>query len=163
MATGDIFESLAKLCEYTVADHVSDVKEFMIGAKQAVGFAPRVPSTEERLLRAKLIYEECMETIEALGVDHILGRFIDAGEENYDPVKVLDGVCDIAVVADGTLVACGLDSVYPEALERVNNNNLTKVGPKARWREDGKLLKPGDYKPVELNDLIEKATNGNRD
>jgi predicted HAD superfamily Cof-like phosphohydrolase len=70
---------------------------------------------------------------------------------------VLDGACDLAVVTNGTLISCGLQGIFPYALERVDQNNLTKVGPDAVWREDGKMLKPPGYKPVELKDLIEKA------
>lgn len=140
---------------YTLTSHINNVADFMIGARQEVPPGPTVPSTEVRILRAKLIYEEAMETIEALGVDHILGQFIDAGEEHYDPVKVLDGVGDTSVVSVGTLIACGLYGVYPEALERIDINNLSKVGQGAVWREDGKLLKPPGYVPVDLTDLIE--------
>jgi len=142
---------------YSLEEHIWAVEGLMLGAKQTVGKSLRVPTPEERILRAKLIYEEALETIEALGVDFVLGKFIDAGEENYNPEKVLDGGCDLAVVTNGTLIACGLQHVFGEALERVDQNNLSKVGPGAVWREDGKMLKPPGYKPVELKDLIEKA------
>lgn len=142
---------------YTLENHIFNVGTLMSGARQTIGKSLRTPSPEERILRAKLIYEEALETIEALGIDFVLGKFIDAGEENYNPEKVLDGACDLAVVTNGTLISCGLQYVFPEALERVDQNNLTKVGPGAVWREDGKMLKPPGYKPVELKDLIEKA------
>lgn len=142
---------------YTLEEHIDNVETLMRGARQVVGQSLRTPSPEERILRAKLIYEEALETIEALGVDFVLGKFIDAGAENYNPEKVLDGACDLAVVTNGTLISCGLQWVFPYALERVDQNNLTKVGPGAVWREDGKMLKPPGYKPVELGDLIEKV------
>lgn len=141
--------------KYTLTSHINNVADFMIGAKQEVPPGQTVPSPEVRILRAKLIYEECMETIEALGVDHIMGQFVDAGEKHYNSKKVLDGVGDTSVVSVGTLIACGLSYVYPEALERIDINNLSKVGPGAIWREDGKLLKPPGYVPVDLTDLIE--------
>ena len=142
---------------YSIEDHIYSVETLMIGARQTVGRSLRTPSPEERILRARLIYEEALETIEALGVDFVLGKFIDAGSENYNPEKVLDGACDLAVVTNGTLISCGLQAIFPYALERVDQNNLTKVGPGAVWREDGKMLKPPGYKPVELSDLIEKV------
>lgn len=142
---------------YTIQDHIDNVETLMIGARQTVAKSLRIPPPEERILRAKLIYEEALETIEALGVDFVLGKFINGGDVHYNPEKILDGACDLAVVTNGTLIACGLQSVYEEALERVDQNNLTKVGPGAVWREDGKMLKPPGYKPVELKDLIEKA------
>lgn len=140
---------------YALTEHLESVRSFMMEAKQTTSFAVRCPSPEERLLRAKLIYEEAMETIEALGVDYILGKFVDAGEDNYNPVAVLDGVADLSVVSCGALISCGLDGVFPEALERVNINNLSKVNGKHSFREDGKLLKPSDYVPVNLNDLVD--------
>lgn len=148
---------------YSLVDHLTSVRVFMTKAKQTTSFKTRCPTPEERLLRAKLIYEEAMETIEALGVDHILGKFVDAGEENYDAVSVLDGVADIFVVSCGTLISCGLDGVFPEALERVNDNNLSKVNGNHSFREDGKLLKPSDYVPVYLHDLVTymKDSDGN--
>jgi predicted HAD superfamily Cof-like phosphohydrolase len=151
-------------CEYSLTDHLDAVREFMVKAKQTTSFVQRIPSAEERILRAKLIYEEAMETIEALGVDHILGQFVDAGEENCDLEKILDGAADLAVVTNGTLIACGLDGVFPEALELVDINNLSKVNGKHSFRKDGKLLKPSDYIPVNLNDLIcyMKDSDGNR-
>jgi hypothetical protein len=74
---------------YSLEEHIWAVEGLMLGAKQTVGKSLRVPTPEERILRAKLIYEEALETIEALGVDFVLGKFIDAGEENYNPEKVL--------------------------------------------------------------------------
>ena len=157
------FDCLAVGKYYSLTDHLDSVRLFMDKANQTTSFAVRCPTPEERLLRAKLIYEECMETIEALGVDHILGKFVDAGEENYDPIAVLDGACDIAVVTNGTLIACGLDGAFPEALERVDNNNLSKFGEGSYLREDGKVMKPPNYVPVYLHDLVTymKDSDGN--
>lgn len=140
---------------YALTEHLESVRHFMMEAKQTTSFAVRCPTPEERILRAKLIYEEAMETIEALGVDHILGKFVDAGEKNYNPVAVLDGACDIAVVTNGTLIACGLDGAFPEALKRVDQNNLSKFGEGSYLREDGKVMKPPNYKPVYLDDLVD--------
>lgn len=148
---------------YALTEHLESVRSFMNKAKQTTSFAVRCPSSEERLLRAKLIYEEAMETIEALGVDYVLGKFVDAGEDNYNPVAVLDGVADLSVVSCGTLISCGLDGVFPEALERVDINNLSKVGEGSYLREDGKVMKPPGYKPVYLDDLVDytKEYDGN--
>lgn len=150
------FPKFMKNPRYSLTNHIYNVETFMIGARQEVPFHTIVPSASTRLLRAKLIYEECMETILALGVDYIMGKFYDAGEEFYNPVELLDGICDSSVVQVGTLAACGLTGVYPEALERVDQNNLTKIGEGAVWREDGKLLKPPGYVPVDLTDLVER-------
>jgi len=142
---------------YTLVEHLDAVELFMSKAKQPVSRKLRVPSPEERILRAKLIYEESMETISALGVDYCLGKFVDAGEDHYNPQEVLDGACDIAVVTNGTLIACGLYTVFPNALSRVDQNNLSKFGPGSYLRDDGKVMKPPNYKPVILDDLVESV------
>lgn len=156
--TGDFYEAKGNYeylnLIYSLTDHLDAVREFMIKANQKAPLTQQIPSPEVRILRAKLIYEEAMETIEALGVDYILGQFVDAGEENCDLEKVLDGGCDIAVVTNGTLIACGLDGVFPEALARVDQNNLSKFGEGSYLREDGKVMKPPGYVPVNLSDLI---------
>lgn len=143
-----------KLDNYSLQDNLASVKEFMDKAGQITSLEPRVPSSEERVLRAKLIFEEAIETIRALGVDYVDGQPIDLGVEHYNILEVLDGACDITVVTNGTLIACGLTNVFPEALRRVNENNLTKVGEGSYLREDGKVMKPPNYKPVNLKDLI---------
>jgi predicted HAD superfamily Cof-like phosphohydrolase len=142
--------------EYSFSEHFENNKQIMNTVGQVTSDTIRVPSAAERILRANLIYEEAMETIEALGVDFIFGQLIDAGEEHYDPKAVLDGACDIAVVTNGTLLCCGLHTKFAEALKRVDENNLTKVGPGFTLREDGKYQKPPNYVPVVLDDLIEE-------
>lgn len=143
---------------YNIKQHL-DANEFIMDTVgQITSDKLRVPSVNERLLRAKLIYEEALETIDALGVYLSReGNLEDNGEEQYNPKEVLDGVCDLAVVANGTLLTCGLHTVFEEALERVDENNKTKVGPGFTIREDGKYQKPPGYKPVVLDDLIEKC------
>lgn len=142
--------------KYTFKEHFDANSTIMNKVGQSVREKIEVPSAAERLLRAKLIYEEALETIEALGIDFVLGKFVDAGEEAFNPKGVLDGVCDLMVVANGTLLTCGLYSVAEEALKRVDENNLTKVGPGFTVNEDGKYQKPPGYKPVVLDDLIER-------
>lgn len=143
---------------YTFNNHFSANKAIMEKVGQIASDKLRVPSPEERILRAKLIVEEALETVEALGVDYIMGRFIDAGEDQYDPKGVLDGVCDIAVVSNGTLLCCGLHTVFEDALNRVDVNNWSKVKDGVIRNADGKYQKPPGYVPVVLDDLIESVS-----
>lgn len=142
---------------YSLSDHVNAVETLMVGARQTVNSKLTEMSAEDRILRASLILEEAMEAIHALGVDFVLGKFLDAGQENVNPVEYLDACCDMTVIATGGLVSMGLSSVFEQALERVDANNLTKLEGERRYNELGKLLKPPHYKPVVLDDLVEKC------
>jgi predicted HAD superfamily Cof-like phosphohydrolase len=105
----------------------SQVKNWMKTFGQEVASKPCIPSLEVRKLRAKLILEECLETIEALGFLVVKGQsskevltlqsyeidetdirkpYPKTIEPNLD--KIADGCEDLKVVTEGTLVACGL-------------------------------------------------------
>lgn len=100
---------------------------------------PRMPSVSERLLRARLLMEETMETIEkGLGVRvsfydavHDMwhwnnGWQIDHEEGvMYDPIETLDGLADVKVIANGTAIQFGLP--LPEAEFEVFSSNMTKL------------------------------------
>ena len=81
---------------------------------------PVVPDAETRILRAKLILEEALETVEALGVQVTLpeaegapvldrSELAFAAEGDVDLEGVVDGCADISVVTVGTLIAFGID------------------------------------------------------
>jgi len=138
------------------SDHQRRVEELMRLASQEIPDHPTVPSYEVRKLRATLILEEALETIEALGFevkkrsDGTLGHadlFLDDGER-CELVKVVDGCCDLRVVSTGTLSAFGVDDVFVQ--EEVDKNNLTKFGPGSFRREDGKWMKPPGFKGPDL-------------
>lgn len=153
-------DCLNEMFGYSLKEHFEMNKMIMNKVEQTTSNKLRVPTSKERLLRAKLIFEEALETIEALGVkvdfDYNNYYFDDIGEHNYVPKDVLDGVCDLAVVANGTLLSCGLHLVFEEALQRVDENNFSKVRDGVIRNADGKYQKPPGYKPVVLDDLIER-------
>lgn len=141
-------------------DHQERVAKFMGHAKQKTPRTPCIPDEETRLLRARLILEEALETVNALGVsvyDHI-GTLIT--EEDLDLradcqpnlVEIADGCADVAVVTTGTALACGIDMRPIQKL--VDENNLAKFGPGHSFREDGKLQKPPGHKPPNIQSEI---------
>ena len=144
--------------------HQKRVEEFMRLAKQTVPEEPTLPDRQVRLLRARLIMEEALETIHSLGFNVAFDdfeiadkadfndfiEFIENGEEDLEGVA--DGVCDISVVSIGTLSACGLKD--KPLLEAVDANNLAKFGPGHSWNEYGKLIKPPDHKPPDFEKLV---------
>ena len=110
------------------------------------------------------IFEELTETIEAF--------------ENNNAVELLDGACDLFVTVCGLmqqLHAAGFN--VQEAQKRVDANNLSKypkVGTAIKYKPEhsyelnskyqvyvikdagGKIMKPLDFKPVQLSDLVPK-------
>lgn len=110
-------------------------------------------------------------------LDYIWEEFIetvDAFEES-NSVELIDGACDMFVTVAGLLQkleAAGVD--IREALDRVNQNNLSKFVPldialnynpeytvtideKSQRRilknDAGKVMKPNNFVPVDLSDL----------
>lgn len=139
------------------------VEAFMLRGGQQVPLVPTEPSKEIRELRAKLILEEAIETVGALGF-HIqvpnpqLSLLIDDVEftelkRGFDLTEVIDGCCDISVVTIGTLSACGVPDL--PFLSLVDKNNLLKFGPGSSIREDGKIMKPPGHKPPDIKGLLE--------
>lgn len=121
---------------------------------------PTLPDATVRRLRAALILEEALETIEALGfkatvTDNVRG-LNPAGEPNL--VEIVDGCCDLKVVTTGTLTACGVADVGPQL--EVDVNNLCKFGPGHSIREDGKLIKPPDHPVPDLAVIIKAQQEG---
>lgn len=157
-------------CGEEQSDHQQRVNHFMRLAKQDVPSAPTIPSPEVRALRARLILEEALETIDALGCtvtanvagmemgemiyEKITAKGLKAGhvvikaEHDPDLTEIVDGCCDVMVVTTGTLSACGVNDAQPQRM--VDENNLAKFGPGHTIREDGKLIKPPGHKAPDL-------------
>ena len=127
-----------------------------------------MPDEETRLLRAKLILEEAVETIKAMGVGvrlrdseghagvvtvdpHELSFYI---EGEVDLEGVVDGCADVSVVTVGTLIAFGVDD--EPILEEVDQANLRKFGPGSYAREDGKWMKPPGWTPPDILGVLER-------
>lgn len=148
--------------------HYTRIRSFMRKAGQETPSKPVIPDEETRLLRAKLILEEAIETIRAMGVGvrlrksngeqgvvtvdpHELAFYID-GEVDLE--GVVDGCADISVVTIGTLIAFGVDD--EPILEEVDQANLRKFGPGSYAREDGKWMKPPGWTPPDILGALER-------
>lgn len=146
------------MSHFTTTEHYSRVRQ--LNAKIDPKSAPReitMPDAATRELRARLILEEAMETIEALGVsvsmegdDRVIFFHDLELEATHDPdmVEIADGCADVSVVTIGTLVACGIPDL--DLLRLVDENNLAKFGPGGYRREDGKWIKPPDHKAPDI-------------
>ncbi|MFA5758096.1 MAG: hypothetical protein WC942_01775 [Clostridia bacterium] len=127
-----------------------------------------VPDGATRLLRAKLIYEEAMETIVALGCQLISNDTIGCNNvldgstldvvlkpssfTAEDIIKVADGCADLSVVTIGTLSDFGIDDV--ELLEEVDQNNLAKFDGDGHLNDYGKWIKPSDHRPPDIAKVL---------
>ena len=159
--------------------HQQMVDAFMGGIpSQATPPIPIIPAPAVRELRARLILEEALETINAMGVTVIFsgiasttipknGDFmtlLNRPDENWvaphkfqadgecDIVEVVDGCCDIKVVTTGTLTAFG---VSDDAMQfEVDSNNLRKFAEGHTIREDGKLVKPPNHPNPRIYELL---------
>lgn len=143
-------------------EHQQRIEEFMRKAKQELPSAPTLPDEKTRKLRAKLIFEEALETIEALGFEVVqapVGSVVSIASVEFAPSFVpdlsgiADGCADISVVTVGTLSACGIADA--PLLRAVDENNLAKFGPGHSIREDGKLIKPPDHRPPDIAKVLQ--------
>ena len=120
----------------------TDVKAFHQAFGQRVAEKPELPDTSERTLRMKLLAEEMYE-------------YTIAENEN-DLVEIADALADIIYIACGTAVSYGipLDDVF----EEVHASNMAKlVDGKPLKREDGKVIKPADWNPPDVEGVLKKS------
>jgi predicted HAD superfamily Cof-like phosphohydrolase len=110
------------------------VLEFHKTFRSPVADKPQELSQERYDLRIRLIQEE-------------LAEFMEAVEEGdfYNSVKEL---ADLLYVVNGTAVEMGLDG--DDIVQLVHQSNMTKLDEDGHpiFREDGKVLKGPNYKPV---------------
>jgi len=140
--------------------HQQRVDLFMKLAGQDVPKSPIIPDYETRELRARLILEESLETIKALGFYiRVNDESIEINNVEFqeafdvDLIEIADGCADIKVVTTGTLTACGIDD--DELQTAVDLNNLNKFGPGGYRRDDGKWVKPPSHQPPNIKKIIE--------
>jgi predicted HAD superfamily Cof-like phosphohydrolase len=146
------------------SEHQQRVEEFMRKAGQDVPPVPFVPGEETLILRAKLIMEEALETINAMGVfpygldgDEIQMSSIEFhADEEPNLIEVIDGCCDISVVTTGTLSAFGI----PDApfLKLIDESNLAKFAEGSYRREDGKWMKPPGWQAPDIEGLLKRIS-----
>ncbi|MCY4158902.1 MAG: hypothetical protein OXE92_04165 [Bacteroidetes bacterium] len=139
--------------------HYQRVKTFMENAGQDTPTKVVIPDATTRLLRARLILEEALETVQALGVSvRLADQEVTMESCNFLPDRsvdlegVADGCADISVVTIGTLVAFGIDD--EKLLREVDEANLRKFGPGSFVREDGKWMKPPDWVPPDIAGVL---------
>ena len=151
-------------------NHQLRVEQFMQVGGQAVPYVPGIPSENVRLLRARLILEEALETIEAMGIDISLrSAGIGAGgawpvyfdvcileinpHRQPDMVLIADGCGDLSVVTIGTLSAFGIAD--DPILKEIDRSNLDKFRNGVIKDEFGKIKKPDDWQPPNIQGVLD--------
>ena len=119
---------------------LDDQKKFMLACGQTVDeYNPN-----QFNLYKELIGEEVGELIQAI--------------RNNDRVEQLDALIDILVVTAGAIHSLGADGT--NAWDEVMRTNFAKVDPttgKVRRREDGKILKPENWQPPQLQSYVQNV------
>jgi len=106
------------------------VQEFHAKFGQPIGAFPNMLTDPDRAaMRARLIEEEAIETLDAL----------EAG----DLTEAADGICDLIYVVIGAAIELGIN-LNPLFTE-VHRSNMSKIP--GNLREDGKILKPNNWVP----------------
>lgn len=150
------------------SEHQHRIELLMKLAGQTVQEQPILPDSKVLELRARLILEECLETIKALGfVIEVYSPTLETKSKHqgfsltqeYTPnlIEIADGCADISVVTIGTLSACGIKD--SNLLKVVDENNLEKftevaVANGAGLNEQGKWIKASNHKKVNLEEAI---------
>ncbi|MEX0278172.1 MAG: hypothetical protein AB3N19_11685 [Ruegeria sp.] len=124
-------------------DTLSIVREWHEAFDVPVVDAPSIPEDRAQM-RLAILEEEVAE----------LRAAVEAG----DMVEVLDALCDIQYVLDGTFLEFGLHGVKQNAMEEVHASNMSKLGADGRpvLREDGKVLKGPDFRRPDLGRVLER-------
>lgn len=151
--------------------HYDRVREFMEHAQQEVKDSPEIPSMDVRELRARLVLEEALELVEALGFKVCPEgnpiTWLKIEELRFDPacnpdlVGIADGCADLSVVNTGTMIACGIRDLG--LLDIVDENNLAKFGPGGYRREDGKWVKSPNHQPPDIEGLLKHQQHHGED
>jgi predicted HAD superfamily Cof-like phosphohydrolase len=144
-----------------------DVRTMMELYQQEVNSTPTMPQDPAyRALRARLVLEEALEFVEAMGVSVTM----EHGEEQFtirstkdltlrptltpNLVKAADAVGDLLVVTYGGANAIGINA--PVVFEEVHRSNMTKIWPDGTIHKDenGKVVKPDSYSPADISRVI---------
>jgi len=135
------------------------VMRFMRVFGNEVKHRPGVPSLEVRKLRAILILEEALETIQALGFNVMFdsngmhspsAKFVENNKLNLE--QIADGLADLHYVAYcGTALACGID--MEPIFKEVHRSNMSKLWTAEEINNPSNRQPVGIATPVWFNNL----------
>ena len=125
-------------------DSLSIVREWHNAFDVPVVDAPSIPEGRAQM-RLAILEEEVAE--------------LRAAVEDGDLIEVLDALCDIQYVLDGTFLEFGLHGFKQDAMEEVHASNMSKLGADGRpvLRDDGKVLKGPDFRRTDLARILQRT------
>ncbi len=113
------------------------VREFHEKYGAPTACRPTLPTPKDRLRRARLIFTEAAEFIEAADKD--------------DFIEMVDALADLLVVTYGTAVEMGVD--LEPVFAEVHRSNMSKNGG---VDTGGKILKGPGYSPPDIANVLRK-------
>ncbi len=130
----------------------------------ATGGTGSIYTRKGQLLRARLIMEEAVETVAALGFDvhaqiyqnavYESATLFEKGYAKLNLFDFIDGLCDLTYVVNGGAVNADID--LARHFDEVHAANMRKLtGPK---RDDGKQLKPEGWVGPDHKRILELYT-----
>lgn len=124
-----------------MADTLAIVREWHEAFDVPVEESPVIPEARVQM-RLALLEEEVAE--------------LRAAAQAADMVEVLDALCDIQYVLDGTFLEFGLHKLKDRAMAEVHASNMSKLGADGRpvLREDGKVLKGPFFRRPDLTRIL---------
>ena len=115
---------------------LQNVTEFHETFGVPIGAKPMVPSIARIKLRLSLILEELTELAQASGAEKEFMDMLNDKLQRYqpskptsDPVEVIDALCDLQVVLNGSIIEYGFQKVFDEAFSEVHQSNMSKACP----------------------------------
>lgn len=135
--------------EETMHSVQRDVQDFHEALDILVGDTPAI---RRPALRASLIMEEAVETVEAITGHTVEWHLTDERPATPDLVGAIDGLCDLLAVTYGAAVEFGID--LEPFWDEVHRSNMAKRGGPVR--EDGKRLKPLGWEPPDIAGLLHR-------
>jgi len=137
------------------------VEEFHEAMGLSVRTTPTMPSEAERLMRARLVFEEAMEVVRALGCQTVrdehgrLAVVVDTGAL-VSRVDIAHELNDLLYVAHGGLAEMGAPT---EVFAEIHRANMSKLGDDGKpvLRADGKVMKGPNYRPPDVAGVLARA------
>ena len=129
-------------------DNIREFQEKLAEVRENIVFdeynkdSKSILALDRIVLRGKLAQEEFYETQKAV--------------MSQDKVGTLDGLVDQLYILMGTVHEYGMLDKLEKAWDLVHANNMTKLDENGKVHKDesGKVIKPSNYKPVDLKVLF---------
>lgn len=136
----------------------SDVQAFHLALDIPVGDTPGLRRTR---LRAELIMEEAVETVESMTGWELRWSYrgkADPQPQDGNLIQTIDGLCDLLCVTFGAAVEFGVD--LDPFWDEVHRTNMAKQG--GPTRADGKKLKPEGWTPPDIEGILKRVRGDQR-